>query len=95
VKLRILPEAEHELGDAARWYEDRRPSLGARLLLEVDSALEKVRHNPLGFPVWQEPYRKCLVTRFPFVVFFRATSDEIVVAAVVHVRRRPGYWTAR
>ncbi len=36
-----------------------------------------------------------LMTRFPFVVFFEVEEDRIVVWAVAHTRRRPGYWVAR
>jgi hypothetical protein len=33
--------------------------------------------------------------RFPFGILYVATVDEIVVLAVMHLRRRPGYWQGR
>jgi hypothetical protein len=35
------------------------------------------------------------VHRFPYAVLYRPDPDEIVVVAVMHQRRRPGYWLGR
>ena len=62
-----------------------------------DEPLERVGDGPLAFPVWKAdtPYRRCVVERFPFVVFFTASPTAILVLAVAHVKRRPGYWLDR
>jgi hypothetical protein len=66
-RLRLLPEAEAELADAARWYEARRGGLGAELVVEVDRALEVIREAPRAAPLWKEPapYRRVVLARFP------------------------------
>jgi len=38
--LRVLPEAEEELAEAARWYETKRVGLGVELVAIVDGAFE-------------------------------------------------------
>src|ERR1019366_5879929 len=51
----------------------------------------------LSFALWgsHRPYRRKILKRFPYVVFFRAESDTIEVVAVAHAKRRPGFWLAR
>ena len=40
-------------------------------------------------------FRQVTVPRFPYRVVFLETEPEILVVAVAHERRRPGYWRAR
>jgi hypothetical protein len=41
------------------------------------------------------PYRRRLLTRFPYVVFYEVVDDAVEVIAVAHAKRRPGYWLHR
>jgi len=36
-----------------------------------------------------------LVRRFPFTIIYAIDTNEVVVVAVAHQRRRPFYWRAR
>jgi len=36
-----------------------------------------------------------MVRRFPFGILYRIEPEQIVVVAVMHLRRRPGYWRDR
>ena len=95
--LRVSPEAEEELAAAADWYEGRRPGLGAELVAEIDRAFEDLIASPLACALWRNdrPYRRKLLHRFPYVIFFRIDGETIRVDAIAHVRRRPGYWIGR
>jgi toxin ParE1/3/4 len=95
--LAVRPEAEAELLAAAQWYEDRRVGLGLEFLLVVDQGLERIRSEPLGFPPWRNDrsYRKCVLPRFPYVIFFSVSDAIIDLLAFAHAKRRPGYWTVR
>ncbi|MFZ5785200.1 MAG: type II toxin-antitoxin system RelE/ParE family toxin [Acidobacteriota bacterium] len=94
-RLRILPEAAEELTAAAEWYEERRPGLGVELIATLDGALEEILASPTTFAFWARDYRKLVVRRFPYVVFFRLVGDDVEVVAFAHARRRPGYWVER
>jgi hypothetical protein len=39
--------------------------------------------------------RRIIVPRFPYALLYRATSDRILIVAVMHLHRRPGYWRSR
>lgn len=96
-RLRVAPEAEEELAAAAEWYETHRAGLGVELVASVDGAFEEILAAPLSCGAWlpDRPYRKKLVRRFPYVIFFTAEGDAVVVVAIAHTRRRPGYWVSR
>jgi len=36
--------------------------------------------------------RKCLLSRFPYMVIYAPLPDEVLVLAVGHQHRQPGYW---
>ncbi len=95
--LRVLPDAEAELVSAATWYEDRRPGLGVEFVAIVDQALQSVLEHPDACPLWlpDRPYRTRPLKRFPYVLFFRNDSETVVIVAVAHAKRRPGYWLDR
>lgn len=98
--VRFEVEAEHELDEAARRYEEQRPGLGQPFLQEVRATTERVRRFPrAGAPVKHVPAelgsRHAPVKRFPYHVVYLETGNEIRVLAIAHYRRRPGYWLDR
>jgi plasmid stabilization system protein ParE len=96
VKRRLIlrPAAETELADAAAWYEAKRPGLGDQFLDAVDSALSTIADAPTTWPYWKppQPYRKYVLARFPYVVFFTVDAEAVTIVAIAHGKRRPGYW---
>ena len=94
---RLLAPAESELRTAMRWYESKRPGLGAEFLGVVHEVMVRVAEAPGQFPVWADNprFRKAVASRFPYVLFFHIVGDEPVVVAVAHSSRRPGYWLDR
>jgi hypothetical protein len=39
--------------------------------------------------------RRFLLPRFPFAVAYVIRGDDVLVLAIAHTRRRPGYWRGR
>jgi len=91
--LRVLPEAEEELAEAAEWYEAKRQGLGVELVLHVQHAFDEILQAPETSPLWQaaRPYRKLAMRRFPYVIMFTVDDETVEVLAVAHTKRRPGY----
>jgi plasmid stabilization system protein ParE len=94
-RLIVSPEAEEDLAAAAGWYERQRNGLGAQFVSVVDEAFGEILEAPLTSPLWRgdRAYRMKMLRRFPYVVFFRCEGDTVMVGAVAHSRRRPGYWS--
>jgi hypothetical protein len=47
-RLRVLPEAEEELAQAAERYEEKRTGLGVELIAIVDRAFDEIQDAPLS-----------------------------------------------
>ena len=93
--LRLLLEAEEEVDAAAAFYEGEEQGLGLAFLQEVRRAFDFVRRNPLASRIERDDVRVRSISRFPYRLYYRATSTEIVVFAIGHRRRRPGFWRSR
>ena len=88
-------EANAEVVDAVRYYDTKAMGLGLSLLLELESAIEEIRHHPEVGPLISTAIRHKLLRRFPFSLFYAIEPDRIRILAVGHQRRRPGYWRHR
>ena len=89
------PQAEAELLEAGRWYDERRPGLGASFLTAIDDVIERVGREPLLFPRVQGEMRRALVHRFPYGLYFEIIEEQVVVIGVVHGHRDPTVWRSR
>jgi len=47
------------------------------------------------WPVRQRGMRKYLIATFPFLVHYRVEAAQILVIAIAHGHRKPGYWLDR
>lgn len=95
MKVELHPEARAELREARRWYYERSPLSAFAFADEVDRAVSRIREAPNQFPLADHVTRRLVLRRFPFTVFYRARENEIVIVAVAHQKRRPGYWKQR
>lgn len=96
--LRGAPEADAEFADAVRWYEEHRTGVGSEFLAAVREARKLVEEHPeIGSPVRgaKRGERRLMVRRFPYQLIYYVRSHDIVLVAVAHTKRRPGYWEKR
>lgn len=90
--LILRQEAERDLFEAYRWYNEKVPGLGSDFLAIVERALESINENPARFPVVYRNVRRALMRRFPYGIFFMVEGDLIIVLGVMHTARDPGKW---
>jgi len=95
--VRSSQPASDELAEAVRWYETRRTGLGGEFFDAVVATLTLIETRPeIGTTISTDAQtRRALVARFPYQVVYRLRPTEIVIVAVAHVKRRPGYWKNR
>lgn len=95
VRLVVRPQAEAELLAALDWYEAQRAGLGQQFADEVREVIAAVATRPLTFPKVHGEMRRAILRRFPYGVFFRMTTHEIIILGVIHGRRHPQQWRSR
>lgn len=95
MKLRFLQPAQYELDDAIEYYNAEAPDLGNAFLLETLAALQRIRQYPDGWHSLSPNTRRCRLRRFPYGIVYAALDEEIIVIAIAHLHRKPGYWLDR
>ena len=51
--------------------------------------------TPNTWPAFDHGTRRFLLRRFPFSLLYRVELTRLVIVAVAHAHRRPGYWKQR
>lgn len=92
---RAVAEIDHEVD----YYEARQVGLGEELEDEIDAVLTMIRRFPEAATQWKHrrDRRVAVLDRFPFTLPlpYQIVGDEIVILALAHTSRRPGYWARR
>ena len=91
-KLILRQEAERDLAEARKWYNEMIPGLGSDFLAVVERALESILENPARFPIIHREVRRALLSRFPYGIFFFLEEERVVVLGVMHTARDPAKW---
>ena len=91
----LLPDAQFELDEAVQWYEAQSAELGERFLLEAVHAFGLIRRFPLAWHPLSANTRRCRLKRFPYGVIYAIEDKNILVIAIAHLHRMPGYWSER
>lgn len=78
-----------------KWYHERSPISATAFAHTIDNAVSRIMENPTRHPLAEHKTRKFVLQLFPFNIFYLLTGSEIVIVAVAHQRRRPGYWQGR
>ena len=94
-ELVIAPEAEQDIAEAYAWYEARRPGLGEDFLSCVDARIKSILRSPALYPVVHENYRRGLVRRFPYAVFYEHEKGSVTIYSVFHTAQDPAKWRQR
>ena len=93
--IRFHPAAKREMIESARFYEEREEGLGLDFLDEVEAYVARIEENPhLGGAVTGDLRRRYL-RRFPFFLIYSTTPELVLLLAVAHTSRKPGYWEDR
>ncbi|WP_149752993.1 type II toxin-antitoxin system RelE/ParE family toxin [Rubripirellula obstinata] len=91
----LHPDAIAELDLSADWYAERSPTASRNFLVAVDVAIATIVSDPNRFAYIDDRHQSCAVRKFPFQVVFRQAAGRILVIAIAHAKRRPGYWMSR
>jgi toxin ParE1/3/4 len=89
------PDALTEYADATLYYDERLPGLGADFTTEVDTAIKRIIEVPDRWHCVEEDVRRYLLHRFPYGILYTIEEGYVLIVAVMHLSREPGYWRHR
>ena len=92
---RFLSPAEEEMTEAALFYETRSGGLGNDFLDDVQQAVDRLSDYPHSGEQIDSGLKRTLLHRFPFSPIYALERTGIVIVAVAHHGRAPGYWRSR
>ena len=93
--VRYHPDFDSDVLAAARWYDERQADLGSDFVSRVRKAASELVADPARRPSTDYGVRYWPVGRFPYVVFYDFTDNEIVVLGVMHTSQDAEKWRAR
>lgn len=87
--LRFLPEVEDDVIAGYAWYEERSQGLGEEFLRIFYACAGELLTNPLLYPKIHRYFRRRLLRRFPYAIYFKLKRKEIIIFGLFHCARDP------
>jgi plasmid stabilization system protein ParE len=94
-QFRFHPEAREDFRDAIRWYRIRSPIVATEFRGMVSDVIREIVQTPQRCPKYLHGTRRFVLYRFPFSIIYLDDPDVLVIIAVAHNKRKPGYWKRR
>ena len=91
-QLVVNPRASEDAVEAAVWYEKQRKGLGREFVESIDEGVASILDNPYKFGILRENFRRIVINRFPFGIFYLIENNTVVILAVWHFKRKPFGW---
>lgn len=88
-------DARAEFLAAVEYYEECQTGLGRCFRVAFQRELDGICAMPFRCRVLHARFRRCLVPKFPHAIIFVIEPDFILIVAVAHTKRKPGYWHDR
>jgi toxin ParE1/3/4 len=89
------PEALAEYGEAVQYYKNQRVEIAQAFINAVEDAVYRIKQSPKRYIVIDEDIRRCMTRKFPYGIIYTIEPDYILILAVMHCSREPGYWKSR
>lgn len=89
------PDARRELEDAVAYCDNINRELGDAFLDEVERTLERIAKFPEAWTKLSANTRRCRTIGFPYGIVYQVKEQRILILAVMHLQRKPNYWTDR
>lgn len=95
MRVVLHPDADAELSQGVDYYASIDQALGERFLGEIKRIIGEIALHPNTFRQFDPPARRHFSTWFPYGVIYLELPDQLWIVAVMHMKRRPGYWKPR
>jgi len=87
--LVYIPDVAIDIKDAFNWYQKVSTGLGHEFLRMFFANTSDLQWNPEINRKMFEDFRRRLMNRFPYVVYYRIENSQIIIYGVFHCARNP------
>lgn len=95
LEILISREAQADLAEAIAGFGEISAALTSRFELELERIYTNLLDYPQMYPVVYKNFRRALLRRFPYSVFYIDEKSFILVVGVVHQARDESTWKRR
>lgn len=92
MKYVFHPEALAEYADAVKYYQKQSTDLAQAFINSIEDAVYQIREYPTRYLTIDEDVRRCMTRKFPYAILYTIEQKYILILAVTHCSREPGYW---
>jgi len=89
------PEALSEYAEAVQYYIEQRVEVAQAFINAIEDTVYRIREAPTRYAAIDKDVRRCMALRFPYGILYTIEQDYILILAVMHCSREPGYWKSR
>jgi toxin ParE1/3/4 len=87
--LRFLPEVETDVLNGRLRYEEKSAGLGEEFLRVFYACSQELARVQMAHEEVHGEFRRRLLRRFPYAVYFRVEDDCVIVFGLFHCARDP------
>ncbi len=89
MRILYVPEIIDDLADVHDWYESRSDGLGEDFIRMAYAAFEELLEFPEKYEEVCGLFRRALMRRFPYSIYYHCSVDSITIYGVFHSSRDP------
>ena len=95
MKVFFFEDAKIEYEEAIAYYDRQRLDLGKEFSEEIEKTIERISTDPTSWEKVTKTIHRCRTRKYPYGLLYEVQGEKIVIVAVMHLRRKPGYWKDR
>lgn len=88
-ELYFLPQVEQDVTSAMAWYNEKASNLGSEFRRTFLAQAAEVGRSPKQYRRVHGKFRRALLRRFPYAMYFQQEEQRVVVFGVFHTARDP------
>lgn len=94
-EIQVRRAAELDIAEAQVWYESQQSGLGREFRTEISRVIDRLAETPLIYQRVHRDFRRAIVRRFPYLVWYRVATEKVIVVACTYAGRDPERVKAR
>ena len=89
MRILYVPEIIDDLANVCDWYESRSDGLGEEFIRMAYAAFEELLEFPEKYEEIYGSFRRALMRRFPYSIYYYCSVDAVTIYGVFHSSRDP------